>query len=92
MGQQIVETATLEVWADEQQELRDEVKRLRAALATIEAHGCDLRRYNNVKAFPVVSGLGKRLTNMASVALGRGLAFPEPEFAPRGQVSEDAER
>jgi hypothetical protein len=58
-------------------DLRAENKKLRLALSFIAASGCDVSRYRNMRAFPVVVSLCQRMTNMAADALEHTPPFPD---------------
>ena len=50
----------------------------RDALLEIESMLLDVRRYRNMKAFPVVACLCRKAANRAAEALGRMIPFPNP--------------
>lgn len=51
---------------------------MRTALTDIESMLVDVRRYRNMKSFPVTVHLCKKAANRAAEGLGRILPFPHP--------------
>lgn len=51
---------------------------MRDALMNIQAMLIDVRRYRNMKSFPVTVHLCKKAANRAAEGLGHSLPFPDP--------------